>query len=288
MPSPQSAATTDDLSILACLALSPRARAVAGEAAHIANKLGARLTFVHAGHDTPEVRKKLEDAISGLQLTKAATLRVVQGKPDKVVQDLATQLNPTLVVAGALEKEGFIEGFFGSIARRIVRRVPTSVVLLTEPEAQGNPLQRIVICTRLDDASHRMTGFALNLARRAGARQITVVHESDYFARLALRYGDATMDQRDDQRRLWKNDVLHQMSSSLEAYDLSGFELSLEVLEGSEGLESVELAKAVGADLLVYPAPSRPLSFWDRFFHHPTEVVMDRLPCAVLIHRDTA
>lgn len=281
------AADEGSFHILACLALSPRARAVAGEAAHLARRLDARLTYVHVA-DPPQARREALDAV--LEEARAihpAECVVRPGRPDEVVRRLAGELHPQLVVAGALEREGLVQGFFGSVARRIVRKVSCSALLFSAPRPEGSSFHTIALSTQLDEASVRMMRFGLFLAAGMGTRRFHVLYEPDFYDRLAGRFREAGLPAQQDEARHRRAAHLLQLHAFLEPFHLSGLDVTTAVLEGAEGLEAVEYARDHRADLLIYPAPRRPLHFWDRFFHHPTETVMERLPCAVLVHRDS-
>lgn len=279
----------DRLLILACLALSPRAQAVAGEALTLARALSAEILFVHAGEDSAETRAGVERVLLAVVPAgeKLPRYLIREGGPHAVVAEVAGEEQPDLVLAGALEREGLVEGLFGSVARRIVRRVPRSVLLLTHPVREGSPFRDAVVSVAFDDASRAMLEFAVPFLRRAGARSIHFVYESDTYDRIAGRVRSAESDPDFDEAALLRTSLLVQLRSFVEEFDLSGIAVETLVLDGAEGLESVDHARRVEADILVFPAPARPLRFWDRFLKHPTEVVLESLPCALLLHRDS-
>ncbi|MDX2174932.1 MAG: universal stress protein [Candidatus Sumerlaeia bacterium] len=273
--------------ILSCLALSPRAAAVAGEALALGRRLGGEVVFVHAGPEDAEQSAAVEAVLREASGPGAPAPRffVRDAAPEDAAAEVAEEVDADLVVAGALEREGLMEGFFGSIARRIARRVPRSVLLLPAPVTGGRPFRTVVVSVAFDDASRAMVAFAAPFARRAGATELHFIYETDSYDRLAGRVRASEGPDPAEEAGLLRAAHLVELRHFIEDLDLSGIEVEVEVLEGAEGLESVDYARRVGADLLVYPAPSRPLRFWDRFLKHPTEVVLERLPCAVLVHR---
>lgn len=283
--------------LVCCLALSPRARAVAGEALALARAVRGELVFLHVGEDMPETRGPLETIMRDLETgadtpdtpdapTASVTLRIEPGRPADVVRRVAMEHEANLIVAGALEKEGVIEGLFGSVARRIVRKAPCSVLLLTEPFPTRSQFHRMVISAQLSAAGSRMIRFALDFARRLQTHSLHVVYEPNYFENLASRYERKSLTPVPEDDAAYGVGTLIRLQSYLEEFDFAGLEVVSRILEGAEGLESVEYARGANADLLVFPAPSRPLGFWDRFFHHPTEHVLEKLPCSVLIYRE--
>jgi nucleotide-binding universal stress UspA family protein len=265
--------------ILVCLSTAPRAGNLAGEAAALARLYGAELHIVHAGADSPEARKRLKEILAEVGWEGDAPMTLRAGRPDEVVREVASTMDADLVVAGALEKEGFAKEIFGSTARRLARRVHCPILLFTEPVVTGTPYQRIAVSTHTDQPTADAITFTLELAKRARTLELHVLHEKDYYDRLAGKFAAS-----EGQRRLATRPSL-ELTTFLESFDFGQTEVKLAELEEGEGLASVAYGKRHRIDLLVYPAPSRPLTFWDRFFNHPLELVLGNLPNALLIHR---
>jgi hypothetical protein len=202
------------------------------------------------------------------------------GAPHAAVLAAAGEINAGLLVAGALEKDGITKEIFGSTARRVARRVHCPLFLFTEPVVGGTPYRRIAVSTQTDQPTARALDFTLELARRAATEEIHVLHEKNYFDRLASRYASESYE-----ARLARPPAPPELQTFLEGFDFGRAALKIQELEDGEGIAAVEHGRRHQTDLLVYPAPSRPLTFWDRFFNHPVELVLGRLPSALLIHR---
>jgi nucleotide-binding universal stress UspA family protein len=277
MPKPDS----ERFLILACLALSPRLGNVAGEAVALARLLDADLAVVHAGADTPDTRQRLADALALAGWDKSPRISIEEGKPEAVIRDAAEALDADLVVAGSLETEGLLTGVFGSVSRRIVRTVPRSVILLTDPLPKGTKLARIVVSVPLSAEAHPVLAFALGLAKRSGAAEVHIVHGVE---RLIGRRGGED-EELEFPRSPRAKAAEFELGELLAGYDRTGLQIVPAVLPGAEGLETVDYAREHKADLVIFPLPARSLGFWDRFFHHPAEVILERLPCALLFFR---
>jgi nucleotide-binding universal stress UspA family protein len=205
------------------------------------------------------------------------------GDPSEVLSSEASSQGADLVVAGALEREALLTSLVGSVARRLVRRAPCPVMLLPVGPGTDEPIKTIVASIEADDISGNMLDAAARIGRALGARSFHIVREPEPAERVALRY--ATLAERDAANRRSREEL----SDLAASRDLSGLRVHVNYLgDAVEGIGGVEYARRVGADLLVFPAPSRPLTFWDRFFSHPTERVLDRLPCRLLVYRDKA
>lgn len=273
--------------LLACVALSPRVQAVAAEALSLGRALGMEVSFVHAGEDSAEVRETLEEAVrASLGEGEAMPqLHIEEGRPDDVACSVAVQVDADLILAGALEKEGLLEGLLGTTGRRIARNAPCSVLLLPEPENAGTRFENIVVSTKYDDQSRAMLDYVAELARGSAARALHIVAEFDLYGVSASNEAIPTPPGGEAPGATWALQERVALSSFLDSVDLHGIEVELATLEGREGTQSVDYAQSHGADLLVVPAPPRRLTVWDRFFNHPTEFALHQLPCALLLFR---
>lgn len=134
---------------------SPMAARVAGAAAAIAERLGARLLVVHAipGTETmPEPfmaglgmrtwreiaeisrRRAAEEVGRVLRKAKAKAapkdVWIREGRPQDVVVDAVRKVRPMLVVAGTHGRRGLSRVFLGSVAEAIVRHVDAPVLVV--------------------------------------------------------------------------------------------------------------------------------------------------------------
>jgi nucleotide-binding universal stress UspA family protein len=163
----------------------------------------------------------------------------------------------------------------------LVRRAPCPVMLLPVGPAEPPVMKTVVASVEIDDSSANMIDLVAKIARAMNARSFHIVREPDAAERLALRY--ATLSEREAANRRSREEL----GDFITGRDVAGLRLHINYLgDAMDGIGGVDYAKRVGADLLAFPAPSRPLTFWDRFFSHPTERVLDRLPCRLLVYRD--
>lgn len=271
--------------ILASIALSPRAEAVAGEAIDLARRLGATLSFVHVGADDADRRERVREVLARIAGDAPPPFEIRSGDPAEVICDAGRDAGADLIVAGALEREGFLEGLRGSVARRIARLAPCSALLITEPSREGSPFDRVVAGVDEDDDAEALVRFATDFARTTGATRLHLVREFDRIvSRVSESVGETAPGV--ETQRLWDAQARLELREILGATDTTGMATEVDCLEGRYGLETVEYARRVDADLIVLALPPRRLNFWDRFFHHSAENVLERLPCAVLFYRE--
>ncbi len=275
------------LRLLACLAGSPQARTIAAESAAIARLLGAQLIFIHVRQDRVDPAVFAESLRAAGLEPRDHPILVRTGRPAEVICELARQESIDLIIAGAMEREGLLESLAtGSIARRIARRAPCSVLLLAQGQSPAREgFREIVVATRLDEYCRVMLAAVAQSARLARTRVMHVVQELDAYETRVLRHGAEPPQESRERRLRWMFEHQEQLIQFLDAIDFSGMKLRVACLEAGEGIAAMDYAERCNADLLVYPAPPRRLTFWDEFFNHPGSVVLHRIKCALLFYR---
>ncbi|MDK2973005.1 MAG: hypothetical protein PWP23_2760 [Candidatus Sumerlaeota bacterium] len=266
--------------ILVCLSTGPRAVALAGEAAALARAYGAgSLHAVHAGADSPATRRQLEAIVRETGWEGELHLLLEDRKPAEAALHAARKANADLVVAGALEKEKLTRELFGSTARQLARKMPLPVMLLTNPRPEGTAYKRLGISTQLDKPTRLAMEFTIDLARRMGTGELHLLRESSYFDRAEKRWSPV------QHGGTMTSTSLLELQTFAESFDFGTLKLTLAELGEGEGFAAADYGRTQHLDLLVYPSPPRTLTFWDRFFNHSIELVLEHLPHALLIHR---
>lgn len=269
--------------LLACVALSPTARAVAGEAARLAHSMGMRLRFLHVGEDTPETRTELTEVLLSATPGREPDLELRPGRVDEVVADAARQAD--LVVLGALEQEGPLGFLVSSVARRVARSAPCSTLLLPSPRRTPEPFRRVVAVMDPASPSVPMLHSVLRLARDEDVDVLHVVQEFELPGlHLALDEG-ADLEATEDVRRLACLVSEHRLANLLEDCEPGDVPVRVASLQGREGWEAIQYARECSADLLIVPAPEEQASFLERLFPYGTDLTLQALPCALLVWR---
>lgn len=276
--------------VIAPLALSPRAAAVAAEAQRVARRFDAELRFVHVGSADTATRTRFDEVMRSLGLTAAVDYR--SGKPATAILRAAADADADLIVAGALEREGALQYYVGSVARKIARSARCSVLLLTEPRVEATPPRRWVVAARAEAPTRAMLGLVVELARRsmpdATPQRIDLVTEYQLSgANLAL---EGELDARSaDARRAAldraETERLADLAAGAGLSSLAGVEVRLRCLRGRVGWMSAQYARRQQADLLFAAAPRR-LTIWDKLFQYGVEFALESLPCALWLHRE--
>ncbi len=268
--------------VLVPIALSSRAAAVAVEGHRWATLLGAKTVIVHVGTEST-ARPRIQAILDEHGLADAE-LVVCRGRPGAAVVEVAREQKADLIVAGALEKEGALTYFFGSVARQMARQAPCSVLLLKDPRVESHPAMRWVVSTACDEAGLGMLAFLAELARRAEPARIDVVTEYCVSGADWALEGDLDMRTADARRSGFHREEQGRLADFLAESALEGMNVRAVCLRGRVGHASAEYAREHGADVLFAMAPSH-LGFWDRFIQHGVEFALESLPCALWLYR---
>jgi nucleotide-binding universal stress UspA family protein len=273
--------------VLVCLATSPSGTAVAKEGLRFASILGATAVFLNVGQDTPDRRRTLMELIdkAGKKNLEENALLIRPGNPYSVIAAAAAELRAGMIILGALNRDPAWARVWGSVARKIARRAPCSVLLLSSasPHRAGD---RVVVGIGFDIQSAAAMPTILHIARESHSDSIHFVRE---FPNLENRWEEedrARIPLTSEERLLIRQKAEQQLLADfLSGYDLSGLNIRIAAIAGREGMEVVAYARRQRADLVILPVARRRLTIWDRFFRHPLESVLMDLPCALLLHR---
>jgi nucleotide-binding universal stress UspA family protein len=265
------------------LALSPTAAAVAVEGDRWAKILGAQTVMLHVGEENEATRSRFEEILREHGI-EGARLEFNPGKPGATISQVAGREKATLIVAGALEKEGALAYFFGSVARQMARQAPCSVLLLKEPRVEPHEHGRWVVTVSYDDESRGMLEYVAWLAQRAQPERIDVVMEYRLSGADWALDGDLDAHNAAAHRSSFQREEEARLADLLAGSSLAGANVRAVCLRGRVGHASNEYAQLHDADLLFALAPTH-LGFWDRFFQHGVEFALEYLPCALFLYR---
>ena len=233
---------------------------------------GAELTLVHVIEppDRPRfARDKLppEETLEGVAreyaetrlreiatfLTAATTgIAVRVGKPDEEIASLARETNVDLVVIGPHDDRPRPSRFLGTIAERIVRTSPVSVLVAGTP--LGGAPRNILV--PVDDAEITPTvmRWTHDLAERFDA-DVTLLHvmsNAVYSHVASMSY--ATADNEAEARKEIQEELAQAGVRWLEELGRTGIErdrVSAAVTYGKPGDAAIEMAKTMAADLII-------------------------------------
>jgi len=128
------------------IAFSPRIEALISEAKRLVQIFDAELVLIHVGVKNPDLESKLEEIVTRQGLKQIPTKLIWKtGKPVKILLQACLEESVDLLILGALKKEGLLTYYLGSVARKIIRKAPCSVLTLIKPKIEMSAFSRVVI-----------------------------------------------------------------------------------------------------------------------------------------------
>ncbi|MBI4952761.1 MAG: universal stress protein [Myxococcales bacterium] len=203
--------------ILAATDFSGESTAGALVAAALAQRLGAKLSFMHVATDVPSAPEgrtsadELRLASATAELEALARLArdsfgaepesfvVCDAVPADAIVAAAVKYAADLVCTGAHGRGGLTGLLMGSVAERVLRQAPCAVLTTRQTEAptSASGLLGLVVCgTDFSEPSRRALATAGELARAFDA-ELTVAHVTDPTVPTASRGSLVSLDDRE-------------------------------------------------------------------------------------------
>lgn len=266
------------------IAFSPRAEALLAETIRMKMQWGAELVIIHVG-EHGETEEKLLGKLLGkhnLAIDKV-TVCWRKGKPSEEILKACKEENIDLLVAGALQQEGLVQHYVGSIARRILRKANCSVLTLVRPSISPKSFEQIVVSADDHEGVEKTLSLACALAQREKSKWLHVAREVKLYGLTMSSADQATEEEYNRLKTKLIETEVDNVQQLLSRVDHDDLKINIKVLAGKSGFEIAQFAKRKQADLLVVPAPPKRLRLLDRIFPHDLEYVFADLPCNVLV-----
>lgn len=267
-------------------AFSPSLRANVFEVIRLASFFKATLLLIHVGEKNSSKEQQFEALINECP-EKPASIEVHwrSGEPVATILKACDEFNVDLLLLGALKRENMVKFYLGSIARKLTRKAPCSVLLMLKPSEERRPCKHIVV-NGFDSLQTRETleaSFYVSLS--LGTEKITIVEEiSESLVAITV----------DDDRSLRKATIkkerinrveknrLHDIVRSFSSEQIGNVSWGTQSIFGRRGYSIGHYARVVRADLLIMNAQEES-SFFGRFLPKDLEHILAELPTDVLI-----
>jgi nucleotide-binding universal stress UspA family protein len=266
------------------IAFSPRAEALLAETVRLKNLFQAELVLIHVGRHRQEENDFMQALLAKAGLSShEVTLCWREGKPAEEILKACTEQGVDLLIAGALKKEGLVQHYVGSVARKILRKSDCSVLTLVHPSTQPAPFMNIVVDAEERKHVNEALRAACRIAQLEKAKWVHVVSELKLYG---LTMSTAGQDTEAEYLQLKQNLIeteVDNVQKRLSKIPHEGLKINIKLLSGKSGFETAQFARRKQADLLVVGAPPRRLSLLDRVFPHDLEYIFADLPCNLLV-----
>jgi nucleotide-binding universal stress UspA family protein len=265
------------------IAFSPRLEALIAEASKMQVGLKSELIFIHVGNKSNEDVKILNEYLEKYSLLNNSKLIWKEGETVETILNICEEEQLDLLVAGALEKESLIKYIMGSVARKLSRKIKCSMLMLTEPKIESNPINYIVVEGSNNPKTENTIAVAIEIAKLFNVSNVDVIQETDLNKAALIRSDEF----KENEMAMHKENLIHEedkrLNYILSCNDCGNLKINIERIEGKPGYIITKYARDHHADLLVLNSPDRKLNLIDRVFPTDIEFALADLPCDLLL-----
>lgn len=273
--------------ILIGFAFSPNLKANVFEALRLSNSLNGALYFLHVGKKTHIKNTKLNEILN-LSPIKPKNINVLWKEGD-AVKTIITQCkknNIDLLLLGALQRENVLKFYLGSIARKITRKSPCSVLLLIKPSVEMVNKKHIVVNAFKSSQTIDTISAAFEYADKLKIPKITLVDEINQ-SEINVNVDDDISLKKATKKReeVTKKEELRitEVVKSIPSLLLKNKQVNFQSIFGTRGYSIGHYARVARADLLVINSEEKRMSFWSKLFPKDLEHILSEIPTDVLI-----
>ena len=164
--------------ILVGFAFSPNLKANIFTALRLANSLEAELFFIHVGKKTSVKEKTFEEILKDSQVQpKLTKVLWEEGDPVPTILKTCEKNKIDLLLLGAVQRENVLKFYLGSIARKITRKAPCSVLLLIKPSIEEVPSKHVVVNAINEPNTEKTIRAAFEFSSLTNIPNVTLVGE---------------------------------------------------------------------------------------------------------------
>ncbi|MGB0256183.1 MAG: universal stress protein [Flavobacteriaceae bacterium] len=272
--------------VLIGFAFSPNLKANIFEAARLALQFDAEIIFLHVGEKTTQKEQEFEQLLASLPKgPKKQSVVWKVGSPNDVIVATCEKEKVDLLLLGALKRENMLRYYLGSIARKVTRKAPCSVLLMLHPSVERIPCQHMVVNGFDSPHTQHTVEKAYEVAQALKTQKITLVEEINRSEIKIAVSDDRSLRQatlrkqklnRQEERRV--QDILKEIPETKK----QGIKTQSQSIFGRRGYSIGHYARLMRADLLVMNAQEES-RFWHRLFPKDLEHILNELPTNVLI-----
>jgi nucleotide-binding universal stress UspA family protein len=217
------------------IAFSPRLEAIISEASKMQKGLQSEIVFIHVGKKNELDVKTLNEYLEKYNLLNNSKLIWNEGEIVETILQICEDEQLDLLVAGALEKESLIKYIMGSVARKLSRRVKCSMLMLSEPKIESNPLKNIVVEGSDNPKTENTIAVAIEIAKAFKVKNVAVIQETDLNKAALIRSDEF----REEEMAMHKENLIQEevkrLNYILSCNDCGNIKINIERIEGKPG-----------------------------------------------------
>jgi len=262
---------------------SPRFLQVLAEGKRVRDRLCQRLQLIYVGQRDEETSSKFSSAFRQLELPEDSAIHYQEADdPAAAILEAVAANDIDLLVAGALEKEVVLRPFLGNVARTLVRRSCSSVILFTKPESEPKPLCRIVFLAEHSDHGRAALLRVLRLAALEKCEKLFVIRVYTTFDEARAKARIDTPESGSEGAR-----TLEEEEIALEKFIDSAGETDVPIearcIRGNTGYAALDFIQSIDASLLAVPVD--PAGCGAEGLPAHVAWITDVIPCNLLVIR---
>jgi nucleotide-binding universal stress UspA family protein len=273
--------------ILVGFAFSPNLKANLFTSLRLATSLGANLFLVHVGKKTPVKEKTIEEILKDSPVQpKFTKVLWEEGNPIPTILMMCEKNKIDLLLLGAVQREIALKFYVGSIARKITRRAPCSVLLLIKPSIEKIPSKHVVVNALNEPNTEKTIRAAFEFSFLMGIPNVTLVGEISQSKVTVSADDDEGLKKVTEIKKDIKkeekdryDEILLKIPDSLK----ENKKIQSQSIFGARGYSIGHFARVVRADLLVLNSEMKRSSFISRIFPKDLEHILSELPTDILI-----
>jgi nucleotide-binding universal stress UspA family protein len=267
------------MKILLCVVGMPYVEAAVLAGAIVASATQSSVTLLHVIHSEDDrvagdrALAAACDILSGLMVNT----RIRQGDPVKQILAEVREGDYDLTIIGARQESGLTQQLLGSVAQKVVRHVPTSVLVAREV---GASLDRILICTGGKSMAEPVIEAGARLAEAARA-QVTLLHVTS----IAPLMYTGFLEVEEKLSRLLKTDTptARHLRHGAEILGQHQLAAKTRLRHGVAADEILRETREGNYDLVVVGAPGAAGRLREWLLGNVTRQVVEHAPCSVLV-----
>ena len=143
----------------------------------------AELVGVHVGTKSDEKKTALKALLSEANPLKKPFKAIwKEGNPVNVILETTISEKIDLLILGAIQKENLFKYYVGSIARKITRKAPCSVLLLIKPSVERVSCKHIVVNGLSDNRTEETIKTSFFITKKLNCKKITMRKSFNFFS----------------------------------------------------------------------------------------------------------
>ncbi len=207
-----------------------------------------------------------------------------EGNPVDVLYSVSKREKIDILILGAMQNEAMLRYYIGSVARKISRKPPCTILLVTHPSKNETGLSSVVV----NGINHPKTGnsieTALSFANQFDVSDIVIVEEVPKKQVKTKIDDDKSLIKAAEEKERVRSQEELRIQNIIEKIENKGrAHIQTKCVFGKLGYSIGHFAEVKKTDLLIMNSPDKKLGFFDRFFPHDLEYILSDMPCDLMI-----